>query len=125
MKKILLLVSVAFSVPALAQSADTASYSFSMKQAVEYALQNQKDVKNAMLEEQIAKQKVNEVMGAGLPQINASFDLRYFIEIPTSLIPAEFFGGPPGSFAAVQFGTKYNATAGLEASQLLFSGEYF
>ncbi|MDQ3047736.1 MAG: TolC family protein [Bacteroidota bacterium] len=125
MKRILLLFGLALSLPVFAQTGDTASYSFSLDQAVKFALENQKDVKNALLEEQIAKQKVNEVMGMGLPQINASFDLRYFIEIPTSLVPAEFFGGPPGSFAAVQFGTKYNATAGLDASQLIFSGDYF
>ena len=114
------------SVSSFAQTKDSnTSYSFSLRQAVDYAVQNQKDVKNAIIDEQIAQKKVNEIMGIGLPQINASFDLKEFIELPTQLIPAEFFGGPPGSFAAVKFGTKYNATAGLDASQLLFSGDYF
>ena len=50
--------------------------------------------------------------------------LKDYIAIPTSLLPAEFFGGPAGTFIPVKFGTKYNATAGLSASQLVFSSDY-
>lgn len=114
-----------FSLNAFSQTKDSTNFSFSLQQAINYSLDNQKDVKNAIIDEQLAQKKVNEIMGMGLPQINASFDLREFIEIPTSLIPADFFGGPPGTFAAVKFGTKYNATAGIDASQLIFSGDYF
>ena len=114
-----------FSLNAFAQTKDSSNYSFSLQQAINYALDNQKDVKNAIIDEQLAQKKVNEIMGMGLPQINSSFDLREFLEIPTSLIPADFFGGMPGTFAAVKFGTKYNATAGVDASQLIFSGDYF
>lgn len=127
MKRIILIIGAGLiSLASFSQSKDSSfSFSFSLQQAVDYAIQNQTNVKNAVIDEQIAQKKVNEIMGLGFPQINASFDLKEFLEIPTSLIPAEFFGGPPGSFAAVKFGTKYNATAGLDASQLLFSGDYF
>jgi len=108
-----------------AQKAGGAATSFSLKQAIDYAYQNQTNVKNAVLDEAIAKQKVKEVTGMGLPQIGSSFDVKDFLEIPTSLIPAEFFGGAPGTFAPVQFGTQYQATAGLDASQLLFSSDFF
>jgi outer membrane protein len=127
MKRLIILLGLAVSLTTHAQDGvkETAPASFTLQQAVDYALQNQTNVKNAVIDEQLAKQKVNEVTGLGLPQINSSFDVKDFLEIPTSLIPAEFFGGPPGSFAAVKFGTKYQATAGLDASQLLFSGDYF
>lgn len=126
MKKIIIAIGiVSFILPSYGQTKESNSYAFSLQQAIDFALQNQNNVKNAVLEEQIAKAKVKEITGMGLPQINASFDLKDFIEIPTSLIPAEFFGGPPGSFAAVKFGTQYQATAGLDASQLIFSGDYF
>jgi outer membrane protein len=127
MKRITLIIGAGWiSLSSFAQTKDSSgSYSLSLRQAVDYAVQNQKDVKNAIIDEQIAQKKVNEIMGLGLPQISASFDLKEFIELPTQLIPADFFGGPPGSFATVKFGTKYNATAGVDASQLLFSGDYF
>ncbi|MEW6469196.1 MAG: TolC family protein [Bacteroidota bacterium] len=100
------------------------SFSFSLQQSVEYALQNQVNVQNAVLDEQIAKGKVNEVLGLGFPQVSGSIDVKDFLEIPTSVIPGEFFGGPPGSFTTVQFGTQYSATAGINASQLVFSSDY-
>ncbi len=125
MKKVIIMIIALFSLNAFAQTKDSSNYSFSLQQAINYALDNQKDVKNAIIDEQLAQKKVNEIMGMGLPQINSSFDLREFLEIPTSLIPADFFGGMPGTFAAVKFGTKYNATAGVDASQLIFSGDYF
>lgn len=126
MKKAIVLIGAGlFTLSSFSQTKDSSSFSFSLQQAIKYATENQKDVKNAIIDEQLAQKKVNEIMGMGLPQISSSFDLRNFVEIPTSLIPADFFGGPPGTFAAVKFGTKYNATAGVDASQLIFSGDYF
>lgn len=106
-----------------AQKADT-TMRLSIKQAVDFALKNQKDVVNAEIDAEIARAKVNETIGIGLPQLNASFDLKDFEKIPTSLVPAEFFGGRAGEFAAVQFGTRWNATAGITASQILFDPSY-
>jgi outer membrane protein TolC len=100
------------------------SSSMSLQQCIDYAVQNQPKMQNALYDEQSAKDKVREVTAMGLPQVNGSFDVKDFIEIPTSLIPAEFFGGPPGSFIGVKFGTRYNTTAGIDASQLLFSSDY-
>jgi outer membrane protein TolC len=40
------------------------------------------------------------------------------------LIPAEFFGGQPGEFAEVAFGTKQNMAATATLSQLIFNGSY-
>jgi outer membrane protein len=127
MKRFIILLGLAISLTTFAQDGvkETTPAAFTLQQAIDYALQNQANVKNAMIDENIAKQQVNEITGMGLPQINSSFDVRDFLEIPTSLIPAEFFGGEPGTFFPVKFGTKYQATAGLDASQLLFSGEYF
>lgn len=127
MKRFIILLGLVVSLTTYAQDGvkETAPLSLSLQQAIDYAMQNQVLIKNALIDEQIAKQKVNEITGLGLPQINSSFDVKDFLEIPTSLIPAEIFGGPPGTFAAVKFGTKYQATAGLDASQLLFSGDYF
>lgn len=126
MKKIFLIFGLGIiALGAFGQGSDSSTYSFSIQQSIDFALQNQHDIKNAMIDQEIAKKKVNEIMGMGLPQINSSFDVKDFLEIPTSLIPAEIFGGPPGTFAAVQFGTTYQATAGLDASQLIFSGDYF
>ena len=83
-----------------------------------------KDVLNAQLDASIAKQQVNETIGIGLPQINGKFDVQDFVKIPTSVIPGEFFGEPAGTYIPVQFGTQWQANAGISASQLLFEPSY-
>jgi len=102
-----------------------ATKSFTLKEALDYALKNNVNNLNASLDDQIAKSYNKEIRGIGFPQINGSFDVKDFVEIPTSLIPAEFFGGAPGSYAPVKFGTQYNSAASLTASQIVFSSDYF
>lgn len=99
-------------------------YSFSLEQAVSYAVQHQATVRNAALDHEIARQKVKELIGVGLPQINGKIDGTRFLRIPTQVIPAAAFGGPEGVITTAQFGLEYQASAGLEASQLLFDGSY-
>jgi outer membrane protein len=107
-----------------AQQTDTATYRFTLRQAVDFAETHQTSVQNALLDQEAANAKVKEVIGIGLPQVNGSLQVQDFLKIPTSLIPGEFFGGPPGSYIPVQFGTKYNTTGGVSASQLLFNGSW-
>jgi len=126
MKKIVIVIGLGIAaLQTYAQVKDSAAYSFSLQQSVDFAMQNQTSIKNSMIDETIAQQKVKELLGAGLPQINSSFDFKDFLAIPTSFIPAEFFGGAPGTFAPIKFGIQYQATAGFDASQLIFSGDYF
>jgi outer membrane protein len=117
-----LLLAQGFSNTGTAQT--PAGSGFTVQQAIEYALKNETNVKNAQIETQIAQAKINELIGVGLPQVKGSADINKFIEIPTSFVPGEFFGGEPGTYAPVQFGQNYSASAGLSASQLLFDGSY-
>lgn len=117
-----LLLAQGFSNTGTAQT--PAGSGFTVQQAIEYALKNETNVKNAQIETQIAQAKINELIGVGLPQVKGTADINKFIEIPTSFVPGEFFGGEPGTYAPVQFGQNYSASAGLSASQLLFDGSY-
>jgi outer membrane protein len=98
---------------------------FTVKQAVEYATKNATQVKNALLDVKIQEQVNRQITAAAYPQLSASVGLTDYLEIPTSLIPAQIFGGPTGTFEAVKFGTKYNANGGFDVSQLLFDGQVF
>ncbi|MCE3227341.1 MAG: TolC family protein [Bacteroidetes bacterium] len=99
---------------------------FSLQQAIEYAVKNSPNIQNAELEEKLAIYRKNEITGLGLPQISGSADFKDYIEIPTSLFPISAFNpmAPADAYQAVKFGLKYNATAGVNASQLLFSSDY-
>jgi outer membrane protein len=97
---------------------------FTAQEAVDYALKNTVQVKNALLAVQIQKQTNREVTSAALPQINGNVNYTNYLNIPTSLLPGEFFG-QPGTYIPVQFGVKHNLTYGVDVQQLLFDGQVF
>lgn len=98
--------------------------SFSVDEAVNFALDSNYTAINARRDIAIAIKKKWETTATGLPQINGALDYNYQIVQPTQLIPAEFSGGPPGTFVPVVFGTQQNATATATLSQLIFDGSY-
>jgi outer membrane protein TolC len=100
------------------------SYSFSLKQAIEHAVQNNYSVINANRDIEAAKQKKWETTTIGLPQINGTVGYQNNFELQKSLIPAEIFGGPAGTFQEVAFGTKHSMNATATLSQLIFDGSY-
>ena len=98
---------------------------FTVKQAVDYATKNSYKVKNALLDIQKQREVNREITAQALPQLTGSGTFNDYLDIPVSLIPAEIFGGTPGTFQSVQFGTKYNVSGGFDASQILFDGQVF
>ena len=106
------------------QAQEKNNASFTLQQAIDYAYKNSPNHLNAQNDVLMAKYKRKEILGIAMPQISGSVDMKNFLEIPTSLIPGEIFGAPAGSFLPVQFGTKYQATAGASASLLVFSADY-
>jgi len=108
-----------------AQDADKITHAFSLDQCVDFAQKNNVQVKNALLSVQVQAQTNREIAAAALPTITASTNLVDYTQIPTSLLPAQIFGGQAGTFIPVQFGTKFNATYGANLQQLLFDGQVF
>ncbi|WP_336068069.1 TolC family protein [Mesoflavibacter sp. CH_XMU1404-2] len=98
--------------------------SFSLQEAIDFALENNRQAKNAALDIDAAKQQKWETTATGLPQVNATIDYQHWLKQQVQLIPASAFGGPEGEFEEVVFGTKQNATATATLSQLLFDGSY-
>lgn len=98
---------------------------FSVQQAVDYGKLNSVQVKNAVLDVLIQKQTNRDITSIALPQINGRAGVTDYLDIPTTLVPAGFFGGAPGTFSAQKFGTKWNANAGVSLSQIVFDGQVF
>ena len=96
----------------------------SLEEALAFGEQNNRNIKKASMEIRKAYKDQWSTIAIGLPQISANADYQNFIELPTSLIPAQFFGGNEGEFAEVQFGTPQTMTAGLTLQQLIFDGPY-
>ncbi len=98
--------------------------SFSLQEAIDYALENNRQAKNAARDIDAAKQQKWETTASGLPQLNAEIGYQNFLKQQVSLIPAEFFGGNVGEFAEVAFGTKQTMSATATLKQKIFDGSY-
>ena len=132
---LLSLIVVLVSNPLAAQEA------LSLEDAVNYALENNLELKNAQLNVVDANEQIVERRAIGIPQINAGVNYQYFIDIPTQVLPdflspsiygvlfAEGLVEPrelmEGPGVPAQFGTKHNLTASVDLSTLIFDGSYF
>ena len=98
--------------------------SLSLDEAIEFGIENNRSLKNAEREIQMAFKERWKTIAIGLP--NIKLDLNYLnnIELPTSLIPAEFFGGNKGEFSEIQFGTEQSAIGSVRMEQVLFDGSW-
>jgi outer membrane protein TolC len=96
----------------------------SLQEAIDYALENNRTAKNAQRDIQAAKQQKRETIASGLPQLSATIDYNHWLKQQVSLIPAEFFGGNPGEFTEVAFGTKQTMNATATLNQKIFDGSY-
>ena len=123
MRKIIFLTAFAFCFLSFAQDTKK-EFAFTLQQAVDYAIVNNRQAINAGRDIAIAKQKKWETTAMGLPQINGNLGYQNNFVIQKSLLPAEIFGGEPGTFSEVAFGTTHNATASVGLTQLLFDGSY-
>lgn len=145
MRKTLLLAFICTSLYRLpAQSGGFKTYS--LKQAVEYGIQNNISAKNAKLSETEAVAHNHELQSIGLPQINANFDYQYYIIKPTSpavtqslkqFLPANgipVFGAnnkPNGDYlpfsipSNIYFVLPNNINTGANLSQLVYDTRYF
>lgn len=100
---------------------------FTLDEAVEYALANSNQIRNKQINIADAEQQIVERRAIGIPQVNATIGYNYFIDLPTSLVPAQFFDpmAPEGEFGEIQFGTTNSLEAKIQASALIFDGSYF
>lgn len=120
-KKILLLFSLSITVISFSQENPK---SFTLQEAIDFALENNRTAKNATLDIEAAKKQKWETTATGLPQIEATVDYQNWIKQQVSLLPAELAGGNPGDFVEIAFGTKHTLTTTATLRQLLFDGSY-
>ncbi|OIQ16022.1 MAG: transporter [Flavobacterium sp. MedPE-SWcel] len=110
--------------PKLSAQEENGSYSYSLEEAIQHALTYNYSVINSGKDVEASYKKKWETIAGGLPQISASANYQDNIALQESVVPAEFFGGNPGEFTSVAFGTKHSASASAKLEQLIFDGSY-
>lgn len=93
----------------------------SLNEVLAYALKENIDIKKQNLAILKTAQQIKEVKSQGLPKISGSAQLSDNLIIAQQLLPGEVFGGAPGTFIPVEFGTKFGIPLAINANQLLYS----
>lgn len=120
-KTILILIAILTSSGSFSQEKN---YTFSLEEAITFALDSNYTAINARRDIAKAIKQKWETTASGLPQINANISYNNNLKQPVNVIPSEIFGGEPGTFTPIIFGTQQNATAIATLEQLIFDGSY-
>lgn len=130
MKRIVFLFLLSFAITANAQETNNSNLSkqgtqtLTLKEAINYALQNKSDSKKARLQVENSEYKIQEVRSRALPQISANGNLTYNPVIQTTIIDGAGFGAP-GTTIQAAFGQKWASTAGVSLTQNIFDQAVF
>lgn len=116
MNKYILILALTLSV-IVGYSQNETPTSFSLQEAIDYALENNRQAKNATLDIEAAKKQKWETTATGLPQINAAVDYQNLIKQQFESVDFNQDGIP-------DFGAKNSVNASATLSQLLFDGSY-
>ncbi|PWL39659.1 transporter [Flagellimonas aquimarina] len=117
------LISLLLIIPLFSQAQESKN-SFSLDEAIAYALEHNYSVINADRDIVDAQKQKWETIAGGLPQISGAISYQNQLKQPVSQIPAEFFGGEPGTFQEVVFGQPQSARATATLEQQIFDGSY-
>ena len=102
---------------ALAQQPDTLR--FTLKEAIDYALINNPQLKSAEMNESNNEFKVKEVKAMALPQISGTLGGTDNFQLGSQLLPGELMG-QPGTTIPVKFGTRFIYSGNVKLSQTLY-----
>ena len=128
MKTIILLAILTFGISAQSQNSGNANTSpeqtLTLKEAVNYALENKADAKKAQLQVENSEYQIQEIRSRALPQISANGNLTYNPVIQTTVIDGAGFGAP-GTTIQAAFGQPWISTAGVSLTQAIFDQTVF
>lgn len=96
-----------------------------LKQAIEYALQNKSDALKAKLDITNADAKILEAKAGALPKINGTANITYNPILQQSALDVGQISGGPSQIQMVAFGQKWIAGAGVQLSQAIFDQQVF
>ncbi len=110
-----LLVSIPLLVPALlrgqALQGDSTLRNATLQQCIDYALKNQPEVKQSLIDQEISERDINSALSGWLPQINGTGSYNYNIKRQTIAFGDQI----------VTSGQKHTSVVGAEATQQILN----
>lgn len=102
-------------IPAMAQQ------TLSLEQCIDKALNQNLQLKAVGYDLDKSKAGVKEAQGAFLPTISATSTYDYQINMTTTALPAEVFGGTPGTYNVVELGVPQTKSSMAQLEQKIFN----
>ncbi len=96
----------------------------SLKEAQDYAIQNNKMVINSRMDVEASKMAMWETISNGLPQISANAGYTDNVKLPVFLFP-DIFGPDPTKKVPITLGSQFNSSVTLQATMPIFNAPYY
>jgi outer membrane protein TolC len=116
--KLIFIFSLCFLNLGFSQENQEVPKSFSLEEAITFALENNRTAKNAVRDIESAEKQKWETTASGLPQLNGAVDYQYNIKQQFE----EAIDFDQNGF--IDFGAKQSISASATLSQLIFDGSY-
>ncbi|AQX07639.1 TolC family protein [Elizabethkingia ursingii] len=101
-----------------------AQQTVSLKNAIQYALQNKADAIKAQLNVRNSEYQIAEAKAGALPTLTGTGALNYNPILQKTPLPDDLIG-QPGTVVMVPFGQKWNSNIGVSLQQALFNQQVF
>ncbi|MCL1666011.1 transporter [Elizabethkingia ursingii] len=101
-----------------------AQQTVSLKNAIQYALQNKADAIKAQLNVRNSEYQIAEAKAGALPTLTGTGALNYNPILQKTPLPGDLIG-QPGTVVMVPFGQKWNSNIGVSLQQALFNQQVF
>lgn len=126
MKQKLTLICLLIASVLFAQEGEKKSFSYTLQQAIDHAIENNYTAINANRDIEAAKQKKWETTASGLPQITSNLQYLNNLDFQVQGVSGNAFnpGGDPDEISTIAFGTKHSMNASATLNQLIFDGSY-
>lgn len=126
MKQKLTIICLIIASVIFAQENEKKSFSLTLQQAIDHAIENNYTAINAKRDIEAAKQKKWETTASGLPQITSNLQYLNNLDFQVQGVSGNAFnpGGDPNEISTIAFGTKHSMNASATLSQLIFDGSY-
>jgi outer membrane protein len=111
-----------------AQSSAEEPTSFSLKEAIDYCMNNSFTVKNSLLQRNMTAAKKGEVRSLLLPQVSGNADFNHFFQVQKNILEGGIgfmTSAAPGTVVPLQLSLPNQLLPSLSASQVLFDMAYF
>ena len=98
---------------------------WTLDQCIDSAMVNNKKLQIGKNEIRLSNEKQKEVKANLLPKITANGDYKYYLDLPTQLMPAAVFGGPEGFYKEANFGVDHNVLGNIQLGMPIYSPELY